>query len=85
MAIAGEKAHKLYEEIQAIERTAKAENRPLTEDEMVRRNELYEQQQAIFHDPAQKNNLDSLLNENGAAMLEANRDSRLQGLAENVQ
>ena len=82
MAIAGEKAHKLYEEIQAIERTAKAENRPLTEDEMVRRNELYEQQQAIFHDPAQKNNLDSLLNENGAAMLEANRDSRLQSLAE---
>jgi hypothetical protein len=82
MALAGEEAHKLYEEIQEIERTAKAENRSLTENEIIRRNELYEEQRTIFHDPAQKNNLDSLLNEKGAAILEADRNGRLQGLAD---
>ena len=82
MAIAGDNSHHLYEERQAIDRLAKAENRSLTESEIIRRNELLEEQRAIFHDPAQKNNLDSLLNENGKAMLAEHRNHRMAGMAE---
>lgn len=82
MAIAGDNSHHLYEERQAIDRSAKAENRSLTESEIIRRNELLEEQRAIFHDPAQKNNLDSLLNENGKAMLEEHRNHRMAGMSE---
>lgn len=82
MAIAGSNSHHLYEEMQAIERVAKAENRPFTDAEAERWQRLIEEQRAIFHDPAQKANLDTLLNENGKAMLEDHRNSRMSGLAE---
>ncbi len=82
MAIAGDNSHHLYEERQAIDRSAKAENRFLTESEIIRRNELLEEQRAIFHDPAQKNNLDSLLNENGKTMLVEHRNHRMASMAE---
>lgn len=82
LAIAADNSHHLYEERQAIDRSAKAENRFLTESEIIRRNELLEEQRAIFHDPAQKNNLDSLLNENGKAMLVEHRNHRMAGMAE---
>ncbi|MCP5275777.1 MAG: hypothetical protein H6936_13195 [Burkholderiales bacterium] len=82
MAIAGDNSHHLYEEMQELDRKVQAENRPFTDTEAERWQHLMEEQRAIFHDPAQKNNLDSLLNENGKAVLEEHRNHRMAGMAE---
>lgn len=82
MSIAGNQTHDLYEEMQKIERTAKLENRPLTEAEIERWELLLEEQRTELDRASNKANLDSLLNEKGVATLQSHRSSRLEALTE---
>lgn len=82
LSIAGDQTHDLYEEMQKIERTAKLENRPLTEAEMEKWERLLEEQRIEFDRASHKANLDTLLNEKGAATLQNHRNSRLEVMAE---
>lgn len=82
MAIAGYATHDLYEEKQKIERQAKLENRPLTDDEVERRDNILDSQRTEFDRASHKANLDSLLNEKGAATLQNHRNSRVEALTE---
>jgi hypothetical protein len=81
-AIASHVTHDLYEEKQKIERQAKLENRPLTDDEIERRNNILDAQRAEFDRASHKANLDTLLNEKGAATLQIHRNTRLEAMAE---
>lgn len=82
LSIIGDQTHDLYEEMQKIERTAKLENRPLTEAEMKKWERLLEEQRIEFDRASHKANLDTLLNEKGAATLQNHRNSRLEAMAE---
>ncbi|UJP03684.1 MAG: hypothetical protein LZF85_04330, partial [Nitrosomonas sp.] len=82
MAIASHVTHDLYEEKQKIERQAKLENRPLTDNETERRNNILDAQRAEFDRASNKGNLDTLLNEKGAATLLSHRNTRLEAMAE---
>lgn len=82
LAIAGDQTHDLYGEMQKIERTAKLENRPLTEAEMEQWERLLEEQRIEFDRASNKANLDSLLNEKGAATLQSHRNDRLAAMSE---
>lgn len=82
MAIASHVTHDLYEEKQKIERQAKLENRPLTNDEVERRNNILDAQRAEFDRASHKGNLDKLLNEKGAATLLSHRNIRLEAMAQ---
>lgn len=82
MAIASDATHELYEEKQAIERQANIENRPLSEQEIDRLDEIIDELRVEFDRAANKADLDTLLNDRGAAMIEAHRNSRIQALAD---
>lgn len=82
LSIAGDQTHHLYEEMQKIERTAKLENRPLTEAETEKWERLLEEQRIEFDRASHKANLDTLLNEKGAATLQIHRNTRLEAMAE---
>jgi hypothetical protein len=82
MAIASHATHDLYEEKQKIERNAQLENRPLTNEEIERRNNILEEQRIEFDRASNKANLDSLLNEKGAATMQSHRNDRFAAMSE---
>ena len=82
MATAGDQTHALYEEMQAIERLVKLENRSFTEVESEQWERLLDEQRVEFDRASSKANLDSLLTEKGAASLEIHRNTRMAALAD---
>ena len=69
MVLAAKKTHDPYAQVQTIERQAEAEGRMLTEEEAIERQQLLDKVRDIHREPAQKDDLDSLLNQQGRQQL----------------
>lgn len=80
---AAKKTHDPYEDIQKIERRAKAEGRMMTEAEALQRQAILDGVRDTHGDPAREAGMDRLLNEKGRAKMTAQEMERVTQRAAN--